>query len=148
MMPRNSSQTRKISVDIPLNIWQRYEELGRSYGMKIKEFVMGAFEAADFLDKFLSETLTEEQIRNISPLLRNQLEKYETLYCGKSRSRNLDKEHVVYFDKHNEVPQNSDILIRTHDVVQEFQKQDRFSLDLISARDEQRKKVLDELILR
>ncbi|UYP44676.1 hypothetical protein NEF87_000961 [Candidatus Lokiarchaeum ossiferum] len=147
-MPKQRVPTRKVSIDLPMDLWERYQELGGSYGMKIKEFVLGAFEAADFLDKFLSETLNEDQLRNISPLLRSNLEKYETLYCGKTRSRNLDQPHKIYFDKRNELHQDSTLAIRTHDIVKEFNKQDQFSLDLLNDKSRKYNKVIEELIIR
>lgn len=147
-MPKQRIPTRKVSIDLPMDLWERYQELGSSYGMKIKEFVLGAFEAADFLDKFLSETLNEEQLRNISPLLRANLEKYETLYCGKARSRNLDQPHKIYFDKRNEIRKDPSLAIRTHDIVKEFDKQDQFSLDLTHDKSRKYKQVLEELIIR
>ncbi len=147
-MPKQRTPTRKVSVDLPMELWERYQELGSAYGMKIKEFILGAFEAADFLDKFLSETLNEDQLRNISPLLRANLEKYETLYCGKARSRNLNQPHRIYFDKHNELRQDTSLAIRTHDIVKEFDKQDLFSVDLMNDKNRKYKQVLEELIIR
>ena len=118
-------------MDLPIHIWENYQEKAQIYGMKIKEFVLGAFEAVDFLDKFLSETLTEDQIIGISPLLRQSLQKYETLYCGKVRSRNLDKKNVIYFDRRNDVHTDPDLQILTDDIVRDFQIQDEIATELL-----------------
>ena len=131
MPKQNSSEYRKISVDLPIHIWESYQEIGKTYGMKIKQFILGAFEAVDFLDKFLSETLTEDQIVNISPLLRQTLQKYETLYCGKVRSRNLDKKNVIYFDRRNDLRTDPDLQILTDDIVRDFQVQDEIATELL-----------------
>ncbi|MHA1584844.1 MAG: hypothetical protein ACTSVU_06345 [Promethearchaeota archaeon] len=144
-MPKQKIPSRKVSIDLPLDIWARYEELGHQYGLKIKDFVLGAFEAIDFFDKFLSESLSEDQLYSISPLLRQQIEKFEALYCGKYRSRNLDKPNVIYFDAHNDLRPDQDLNIRTHDIVQDFESQDKLALDIIK---KDRKRHTPELIIR
>lgn len=147
-MPKQRSPSRKISVDLPLDLWDRYQEFGDNYGMKIKDFVLGAFEAVDFLDKFLSETLTGDQIKDISPLLRRSLEKYETLYCGKSRSRNLDKPKVIYFDKNNDQHPDFELQVRTHDIVKDFNQKDDYINELLEMKSKRSEKFLEELIMR
>ena len=130
-MPKQSFiRTRKISVDLPLKIWTLYEDIGRENGMKIKEFIVGAFDAIEFLDKLMSELLTNDQVKSIPKMLLRNIEKIEMLYTGKARIDNVGSSHNLELNSDNEFRENFEKNIITHDIVKRFSHADDRALRL------------------
>ncbi len=120
-MPKQSFiRTRKISVDLPLKIWNLYEDIGRENDMKIKEFIVGAFDAIEFLDKLMTELLTNDQVKAIPKMLLRNIEKIEVLYTGKARIDNVGSSSSLELSADNEFKENNEKNIITHDIVKKF----------------------------
>lgn len=130
-MPKQSFiRTRKISVDLPLKIWNLYEDIGRENDMKIKEFIVGAFDAIEFLDKLMTELLTNDQVKSIPKMLLRNIEKIEVLYTGKARIDNVGNSRSLELSVDNEFIENNEKNIITHDIVKQFTHTDDRSLRL------------------
>lgn len=130
-MPKQSFiRTRKISVDLPLNIWNLYEDIGRENDMKIKEFIVGAFDAIEFLDKLMTELLTNDQVKSIPKMLLRNIEKIEILYTGKARIDNVGSSKNLELSVDNEFKENNEKNIITHDIVKRFSTTDDRSVRL------------------
>jgi len=130
-MPKQSFiRTRKISVDLPLKIWNLYEDIGRENGMKIKDFIVGAFDAIEFLDKLMSELLNNDQVKSIPKMLLRNIEKIEMLYTGKARIDNVGSSQNLEFSADNEFRDNFEKNIITHDIVKQFSSTDARALRL------------------
>ncbi|MHA1728274.1 MAG: hypothetical protein ACTSWY_06040 [Promethearchaeota archaeon] len=130
-MPKQSfRKTRKISVDLPWRIWGLYKEIGEKNGQKIKDFIVGAFEAIEFLDKLMSELLDDEQVKSIPKMLLRNVEKIEMLYTGKARIDNIGNSNQMEFSVDNEFKEDREKKIITHDIVKKFEEKDDKSIRL------------------
>ena len=98
--------------------------------MKIKDFIVGAFDAIEFLDKLMSELLTNDQVKSIPKMLLRNIEKIEVLYTGKARIDNVGSSKNLDFSVDNEFRDDFEKNIITHDIVKKFSHTDDRSLRL------------------
>ncbi len=129
-MPKQSYvKTRKISVDLPQRLWDLYSEVGRPNGLKIKDYVIGAFEAIEFFDKLMSELLEDDQVQSIPKMLLRNIEKIEMLYTGQARIDKIGNDNFLEFQSKNQEIDTEKKII-THDIVKKFSTADDKALRL------------------